>query len=464
MDNNLMNFDNIQMPWSVDAEQAVLGSVLVDPSCLPYVTAHLKPEMFYQKQHGVIFTAMIHFDSIGKPIDPIVILNYLVEQNKFDNASGKKYLFDLSQNVPSTENVEQYARIVKEKYYLRALIDTSQETIKGCVEQEMSANDLLDNAEQKIYNIRKGKTNDLPSKLHDLIIGDVYHRLSVLNSEDRDLYKGYTTGFSELDNIITGLNRSDLIIIGARPAMGKTSFALNIARNVSVLAKRKTLMFSLEMTKEQLASRVLATEALVSGTKMRTGLLSSEEFKSIGRAANLLHDAELYFDDTSSITVPEMKAKIRRLGGVECVIIDYLGLIHSSIKAENRVNEVSEITRSLKNMAKDLNIPVICCCQLSRGTEVRGKSHKPQLADLRESGSIEQDADIVMMLYREDYYKGEKEDNDKNYEPDNSDKYETNKVSVLIVKNRHGSVGQVDFNWDGEHTKFLTFDNTHDEM
>lgn len=460
MDSILQNYDNIQMPWSIDAEQAVLGSVLVDPSCLHDVAVHLKPEMFYQKQHSDIFSAMIYFDNIGKPIDPIVVLNYLTEHDIFDNASGKNYLFELSQNVPSTENVEQYAKIVKEKFYLRSLINFSEETIKGCVNQEMTANELLDNAEQKIYNIRKGKTNDGPSKLHDLIINDVFDRLSKLTGEDSDQYKGYTTGFSELDSIITGLNRSDLIIVGARPAMGKTSFALNVARNVAIIAKRKTLMFSLEMTKEQLASRVLATEALVSSSKMRTGLLSSDEFTSIGMAANRLHDAELYFDDTSSITVPEMKAKIRRLGGVECVIIDYLGLIHSSIKAENRVNEVSEITRSLKNMAKDLNIPIICCCQLSRGTEVRGKSHKPQLADLRESGSIEQDADIVMMLYREDYYKGEKEDDNSNPESDNG---EVNKVSVLVVKNRHGSVGQVDFAWDGEHTKFISIDRVHNE-
>lgn len=460
MDSSLLNFDNIQMPWSIDAEQAVLGSILVDPSSLNIVAAHLRPEMFYQKQHNDIFASMIMLDSLGKTIDPIVILDYLVEHGIFDNASGKKYLFELSQNVPSTENVEQYAKIVKEKYYLRSLIDFSSETIKGCVDQEMTANELLDNAEQKIYNIRQGKTKDDPAKLSDVIQEEVFPKLSKLTGEDKELYKGYTTGFSELDNILTGLNRSDLIIVGARPAMGKTSFALNVARNVSMIAKRKTLVFSLEMTNEQLASRVLGTEARVSSMKMRTGQLSADDFVRLGSATKALHDAELYFDDTSSITVPEMKAKIRRLGGVECVIIDYLGLIQGSTKAENRVNEVSEITRSLKNMAKDLNIPIICCCQLSRGTEARGKSHKPQLADLRESGSIEQDADIVMMLYREDYYKGEKEDDEKSSDSSNS---EINTVSVLVVKNRHGSVGQVDFAWDGEHTLFIPIEKVHDE-
>lgn len=451
MAENFTSLDNISMPFSLEAEQAVLGSILVDPSCLSQAAVYINPEAFYLPQHSAIFAAMITLDGMGSKIDPLVVLNLLVQQGVYDNASGRTYLFELAQMVPSTENVEMYAKIVREKFYIRTLITISSETIDSAVAQEETADALLDNAEQKIYNIRQGKTTNAPSKLRDIIVNNVYDTLQKITGEDKELYKGYTTGFTDLDNILTGLNRSDLIIVGARPAMGKTSFALNLARNVAAVAKRKILFFSLEMTKEQLAMRVLGTEARVSSMKMRSGQISKDEWVRLGTATCALNDCELYFDDTSSITVPEMKAKIRRLGGVECVIIDYLGLIKGSTRAENRVNEVSEITRNLKMMAKDLNIPVICCAQLSRGTEARGKSHKPQLADLRESGSIEQDADIVMMLYREDYYKGEKEDD----EPAPPEKQDVNTVQVLVVKNRHGETGVVEFAWDAEHTLFV---------
>jgi len=241
--------------------------------------------------------------------------------------------------------------------------------------------------------------------------------------------------------------------------MGKTSFALNLARNVAAIGKRKVLFFSLEMTKEQLAMRVLGTEARVSSHKMRNGNISQDEWVRLGMATSALNDCELYFDDTSTITVPEMKAKTRRLGGVECVIVDYLGLIKGSTRTENRVQEVSEITRNLKMMAKDLNIPIVRCAQLSRGTEGRGKSHRPQLSDLRESGSIEQDADIVMMLYRPDYYSGEKEDGDDAEAP----RQDVNVAEVIVAKNRHGETGTVEFAFDGEHTLFLQLEKVHDD-
>ncbi|MCR5522317.1 MAG: replicative DNA helicase [Clostridia bacterium] len=461
-ESDYMPLEGVQMPWSLEAEQAVLGSVLVDPSCLSQVTIYINAESFFNPKHKAIFSTMLTLDGMGTKIDPLVVLNHLVEKGEFDSAGGKKYLFDLAQAVPSTENVEMYAKIVREKYYIRTLIALSGDTINKAAAQEYTADELLDETEQRIYNIRQGKTNKAPSKLSDIIVNNVFDTLKKLSGEDRELYKGYSTGFRELDTILTGLNKSDLIIVGARPAMGKTSFALNIARNVSVVGKKKVLMFSLEMTKEQLAMRVLGTESRVSSNKMRSGLISTEEWKQIGIATSVLNSCELYFDDSSAITVPEMKAKIRRLGGVDLVIIDYLGLISStsSSMAENRVNQVSEITRSLKGMAKDLNIPVLCLAQLSRGTEARGRSHKPQLADLRESGSIEQDADIVLMLYREDYYKGEKED-----EPDDSEagNGEVSTVSVIIAKNRHGSTGTVDFAWDSEHTLFVPIEKIHDE-
>ena len=459
-DNSLLSFDNIQMPFSAEAEQAVLGSILVDPSCLSQAAVYISPEAFYLPQHSAIFSAMLTIDASGKIIDPLVILDLLVQQGVYDNGSGRNYLFELAQMVPSTENVEMYAKIVREKFYIRTLIGISTETIESAVAQEETADTLLDNAEQKIYNIRQGKTTNAPSKLKDIIVNNVYDTLKKITGEDRELYKGFTTGYSDLDKVLTGLNRSDLILIGARPAMGKTSFALNLARNVAAVGKRKVLFFSLEMTKEQLAMRVLGTEARVSSKKMRNGVISQDEWIRLGMATSALNDCELYFDDTSNITVPEMKAKTRRLGGVDCVIIDYLGLIKGSTRSENRVQEVSEITRNLKMMAKDLNIPIICCAQLSRGTEGRGKSHRPQLSDLRESGSIEQDADIVMMLYRPDYYSGEKEDDGAD---EASKASEANVAEVIVAKNRHGETGTVQFAFDGEHTLFIQLEKIHDD-
>ncbi|MCR5151405.1 MAG: replicative DNA helicase [Clostridiales bacterium] len=458
-DSNFISLDNINMPYSLDAEQSVLGCILADPSTLSTASLYVTPDSFFIPQHKAVFSAMLSSDAMGNKIDALVILDMLVQQGVYDRDAGRRYLFELAQMVPSTSNVEMYAKIVREHYYKRTLIEVSTGTIENVMSNDSTADELLNDAEQKIYDIRKGKTSDAPSKLGDIIVNDVFDSLRKLTSEDAELYKGYSTGFSDLDNVLTGLNKSDLIIVGARPGMGKTSFALNVARNVSLLSGRKVLFFSLEMSKEQLASRVLGTEARVSSSKMRSGQINTEEWKRLGTAAGALSKCELYFDDSSNITVPEMKAKVRKLGGVDCVMVDYLGLVKGVGKSENRVNEVSEITRSLKMMAKDLKIPVLVACQLSRGTEARGKSHKPQLADLRESGSIEQDADIVLMLYRSDYYSGEKEpDDDEEQKQD-----EINRVSVIVTKNRHGSLGEVEFAWDGEHTLFLQIEKYHNE-
>ena len=445
--------------FSLEAEQAVLGSVLMDPNCMPQVQVYLSAKHFFLPQHKAIFNAMATVEATGNKIDPLVVLEYLVRDKVYDTAAGKNYLFQLAQVVPSTANVESYAKIVREKFYIRSLINASKETIESANSQEMTADELLDTAEQKIYNIRQGKKTNAPSKIGDIIIGEVYTTLQHLTSPERDQYKGYPTGFADLDKVMTGLHKSDLILIGARPAMGKTSFALNLARNVSVIGKRKVLMFSLEMTKEQLAMRVLATEARVNSAKMRTGELDAEDWQRLGMATNALSTAELYFDDTSSITVAEMKARIRRLKGVECVLIDYLGLIKPAGRAENRVQAVSEITRELKMMAKDLSIPVIVCAQLSRGTEGRGGSHRPQLSDLRESGSIEQDADIVLMLYRQKYYDdGEKDDGAENSEDI------ANLAEIIVAKNRHGPTETVQMAWDADHTMFMGLEKIRNDM
>lgn len=459
MDLSLTSSDGLNQPYSLESEQAVLGSILIDPACMMQVQVIINAQHFYLAQHKAIFSAMAAIEAMGGKIDPLIVLDSLITDKVYDTASGKTYLFQLAQIVPSTANVEAYAKIVREKYYIRTLINASKETIDEATQQDQEADLLLDAAEQRIYNIRQGKKTNDPSKLGDIIINDVYTTLQHLTSEEKDQYKGYPTGFSDLDKVITGLHKSDLVLVGARPAMGKTSFALNLARNVAHLGNRKVVMFSLEMTKEQLAMRVLATEARVNSSKMRTGELDSEDWERLGMATGVLSKCELYFDDTSSITVAEIKAKVRRMKNVECVIIDYLGLLRPAGRIENRVQAVSEITRELKMMAKDLHIPVVVCAQLSRGTEGRGKSHRPQLADLRESGSIEQDADIVLMLYRQDYYKNEDDENDQ---PDGEKR--ADEAEIIVAKNRHGSTETIKMVWDADHTLFMGMERLRNDM
>ncbi|MCI5947855.1 MAG: replicative DNA helicase [Oscillospiraceae bacterium] len=446
--------DGLNMPFSIEAEQAVLGSVLIDPEVLSTVLTLVRSEYFYLPQHRAIFDVLVSLDTLGSKIDALIVLERLKENGSFDDAAGKNYLVQLAQAVPSTANIENYCKIVKDKFYLRTLISVSRDTIEDATSGSLEADKILDAAEQRIYDIRKGKTSGGFQRLSDVISNEVYPTLHNITSENAEEYKGIPTGFSKLDEKISGLNRSDLILIGARPAMGKTSFALNIARNVAMRGKR-TVFFSLEMSNEQLASRVLSTEARVESNKLRSGNISQEEWMRIAEATALLSSCELYFDDTSTITVPEMKAKIRRMKNVDCIIVDYLGLMQSAKKSENRVQEVTEITRSLKLLAKDLKIPVVVCCQLSRGPEKNGKaSNRPSLSDLRDSGSIEQDADIVLMLYREGYYKNDKKD---------AEDVDMTKADVDIAKNRHGPTDRVKLHWDAQYTLFSTLVEYGDE-
>lgn len=452
-----MNTSNsITLPYSLEAEQAVLGAVLTDPECMEDVTNRVKQEYFYLPQHRVIFGSMLSMYTGSKAkIDPVVIADVLAKEGQYDVAGGREYLLTLKDSVPSTANVETYAKIVEEQYFLRTLIITSQEIIEQATGGGADANMLLDSAEQKIYDIRQGRDVTGPRKVSDVIINGVYDRLYKLTGEEKDQFKAIPSGFGMLDKYITGLNKSDFILVGARPAMGKTSFALNLAQNVTMLAKKKCIFFSLEMTKEQLAERLLAAHAGVPSNKLRTGELTDDEWIRLGNATGDYEDVELYLDDTSSITVPEIKSRVRRLKNVDIIIIDYLGLIQSATHKENRVQEVSEITRNLKMLAKDLNIPVICCAQLSRGTEGRGKSHKPQLSDLRESGSIEQDAGIVMFLYREDYYRNEVDE-------DKQDEVDANLTELIVAKNRHGATGTIEMTFDKEFTRFRSIDKKYE--
>ena len=444
----------VALPYNLEAEQSVLGSILLNSGCMEEVLMHLKAESFYLPQHRAIFGAMLSmYTSSQANIDPVLIADVLAKEGHYDVAGGREYLVQLANSVPSTANVASYAKIVKEQFYLRTLIQTAREIMDDAASGEGDASSILDAAEQKIYDIRQGKDTGGPTKVSEVIVNGVYDRLGKLTGEDKEKYKGISTGFGLLDTYITGLNKSDFILIGARPAMGKTSFALNLASNVSMMARKKCVFFSLEMTKEQLAERLLASQAGVPSHKLRTGELDNDEWVRLGNAAGQFNDVELYLDDTSSITVPEIKSRVRRMKDVDVIMIDYLGLIKSATRKENRVQEVSEITRQLKMLAKDLMIPVICCAQLARSTEGRGKSHKPQLSDLRESGSIEQDADIVMFLYREDYYRSEVDE-------DKQDDIDENHTELIVAKNRHGATGTIEMTFDKEFTRFRAVDKT----
>lgn len=447
----IYDLDGARLPYSVEAEQAVLGSIIIDPKCLNDIAVQMKSEYFYIPQHREIYSVMSSMYELSQTIDFVSLLEKLKNDGIYDEAGGKSYLTQLVQNVPSVANVLTYVAIIKERYYARALMSAAQNIIKDINDNELDSGKLLDNAEQRIFEIRQGREVSGLTHIKSVIENETYDRLVKLSDpETRNEYLGIPCGIGELDRMITGLNKSDLIILGARPGMGKTSFALNIARNVAVNTNRTVCFFSLEMTRDQLAQRMLSSEAGIPSEKLRTGNLEPDDFTRLTQAGELLSKTSIYFDETSNITVPEMKAKLRRMKKVDLVIIDYLGLMKSAKPTENRVQEVSEITRNLKIMAKDLKVPVIACAQLSRGTETKGKSHRPALSDLRESGSIEQDADIVLFLYREAYYDNEKADDE--------DRSDQTMSQCIVAKNRHGEIGTVDLHWDGQFTRFTALD------
>ena len=437
-------YSALNLPFSPEAEQSVLGAILLDSSCMDRIAEILpRPEYFYQTNNSLIFSVMLEMFTVGQPVDFVTVLEKLKETKGFDEANGKTYLLQLAQLVPSISNVESYAYIVRDKYDIRTLITTARDIVEEASAGAADASTLLDSAEQRIFDIRRGKNMQGLQRIDEIIV-QTFDRLDLLNSPDADLYKGVPTGIKELDDTITGLNRSDFILLGARPGMGKTSFALNIARHAAVKANKKVAFFSLEMSKEQLTSRLLSTEAMVGGTKLRTGKLAEDEWIRIIEAGDILSKTQIYMDDNPSITVPEMKAKLRRLKDVDLVIVDYLQLMSSSNRIDNRVQEISQITRNMKIMAKELNVPVLTLSQLARDSEKR-TNHRPVLSDLRDSGSIEQDADIVMFLYREDYYQ------DSETPGENGDK---NSGECIIAKNRHGETKPVPLHWQGEFIRF----------
>lgn len=444
--------DGGNLPYSLEAEQSVLGAILLEPGCIVNIADTLRPEHFYLPQHTALYTVLYNMFTLNQKIDLITVLDELKKAGAYDEAGGRTYLLNLAEMVPSVANVEHYARIVREKHDVRSLIVAARQIISDATDETADAEKLIDAAEQRIYEIRQGKNFSGLKHISEVILNETFDRVNKLNNpETRQQFLGASSGIAELDRITTGLNRSDLIIVGARPGMGKTSFVLNIARNAAVNQNKTVCIFSLEMSRDQLAQRLLSSEAQVSSNKLRTGQLEVDDWSRLVTAADLLSKCKIYLDETPGITVPEMKAKLRRMKNVDLVIVDYLQLMDSAKRVENRVQAVSEITRSLKMMAKDLMVPVMVCAQLSRGTEARGKSHRPQLADLRESGSIEQDADIVLFLYRETYY----QDSEEIEERDDT------AAECIVAKNRHGETDTIKLYWQGEFTRFTSRDVVH---
>jgi replicative DNA helicase len=436
-------------PFSLEAEQSVLGAILLEPSCLAVVMEILPgADYFYAVNNRLIYDAMMEMFTLGKPVDFVTILEKLKSSDRFDEGSGKVYLMQLANLVPSISNVDVYANIVRDKYDIRTLMQTARGILDDATTSGEDSAILLDSAEQRIFDIRQGKNMKGLQPIREIIL-ETFDRLDRLNSPDSKDFKALPTGISQLDSVITGLNRTDLVVLAARPGIGKTSFALNIASHVGKKAKKRVAFFSLEMGKEQLASRVLSMEAYVEGTRLRTGNLSDEEWNRLIEAGDILSKTELYFDDTPGITVPEMKAKVRRLKDVDLIIIDYLQLMNSARKIDNRVQEVSEITRSLKIMAKELNLPVVALSQLARTSE-RRQTKEPMLSDLRDSGSIEQDADIVIFLSRDTISSPDAQVPDE--------EKDANSCDCIVAKNRHGDTRKIELHWQGEFMRFTAME------
>lgn len=432
-----------ELPYSLEAEQAVIGGILLDPSVLAKVIEILRPECFYRPQHQQLFSIMMRMFTTAQTEDIITLIDESVTMGIFEtSAMAKTYLSGLMESVPSTANIESYCNIIKEKYQIRTLIDVANDIIETANEGSVDSQTMLDSAEQKIYDIRQGNEVQGLSRIDSVII-DAYSHLQEISGPDAALHLGAKTGFSQLDAITSGLNNSDLIILAARPAMGKSALALNIAVNCCKQTMKDVVIFSLEMGKEQLVTRMLASESLVNNTNLRSGKIDSEDWIKLAGGTETLAKLPIYLDDGAGINVPQMKAKLRRMRNLGLVVIDYLQLMSSPNKHTSRVTEVSEITRQLKLMAKELNVPVIALSQLSRSSEKR-EDKRPMLSDLRESGSIEQDADIILFLYRDAYY-----------EKDTSDQ---TVAECIVAKNRHGSTGTVNLAFIGEYTLFRGLD------
>ncbi len=440
---DIQTFDR-KMPFSMEAEQAVIGSVLIDPASLDSITGIINYEDFYVEEHRDIFSAMQSMYMKSNNIDAVTLIEELVRQGVYDDAGGKEYIALIIDSVPVAANVRDYAAIVRDKSILRALINACEDIIEDAYSGEGDVQRLVEKAESEIYAIAEQHENKSFVHVRDAIVS-VYRNLQELITNKEETL-GMKTGFADLDRLLVGMGKSDLVLVGARPGMGKTAFALNVASSAAKRTGKTVCIFSLEMSAEQLTTRLLSAEALVDSYKLRSGELEGE-WDKLAHASSALSECQILIDDTSGQTVAGMMSKLRRVKNLGLVVVDYLGLMQSEHHIDNRVQEVSEISRNLKLMAKEFRVPVICCAQLSRGPESR-TDKRPMLSDLRDSGAIEQDADIVMFLYRDEYYK------------DTENAQST--AEVIIAKNRHGSTGKVQVGWAGKYTRFMSLENGQD--
>jgi len=437
-----------RQPYSKEAEMSLLGAVLLEPSVLDEVISLISADDFFEKENKEIFETLLLMQDAGLDIDYVTLFEQLRLAGYYDEEITKKYVFSLMEAVPTTKNASVYAAIIRDKSMMRKLIGVADEVKEHAELSDDEAKHLLDFAQQRLYELQSdGKTRGFIS-IRD-VMKESLSRLRAMQ-KDPDAFAGTKVGFYDLDMKLAGVNASDLILVAARPGMGKTSFALNIAYNVAVKTKKEVVIFSLEMSSGQLVERMISSEARVEATVMKRGELGRDDWINVTEAASALSESKIYINDSSAITVLEMKSMCRRFKNLGLIVIDYLQLMQSGAKrSDNRVQEVSEISRSLKIMAKELNVPIICLSQLSRGPESR-TDKRPMLSDLRESGAIEQDADVVLMLYREDYYNKETE--------------KKNICEVDVIKNRHGETGKVELAWDGRYTRFSSIEKNRNEQ
>lgn len=427
-------------PHNIEAEQSVIGCMLLDKEIISTVTEILKSDDFYREDHREIFESIMDLFDKGEPVDIITVSEQLKVRGSLENVGGLEYLTNITTSVPTTSNARHYAKIVEEKSILRKLIKASSDIVNMGYEASDEVTYVLDRAEKNIFDILQKRNMQGFSHIKDIIV-DTFNRLEELYNNNGQI-TGIPTGFVDLDYKTSGLHNSDLILVAARPAMGKTAFALNIAQYAAVHRHVPVAIFNLEMSKEQLVNRMLSIESMVDAQKMKTGKLEDDDWQKIARTLGPMSEAPIYIDDTPGTSIMEIRAKCRRLKlekNLGLVVIDYLQLMQGRGKTESRQQEISEISRSLKILAKEINVPIITLSQLSRAPEARA-DHRPMLSDLRESGAIEQDADIVMFLYRDDYY--------------NPDTDKKNIAEVILAKHRSGSTGTVELVWMGQYTKF----------
>ena len=437
-----------QPPQSLEAEQAVLGSILIDSRCVAEIVGVVSPDDFYLKQNRQIFETIYTMFNSSQTIDPVTVLNKMKELGYYQDNS-RDYIMQLMEITPTAANAARYANIVREKAMLRGLAQAATDISETVHSEVGTAAEMLESAEKKIYALRKGERNDSLEHI-GTVLHKVFDRLTELSQSD-SLIPGLSTGLRDLDTKINGLNKSDLLLVAARPAMGKSAFALNIAVNVAKKYNKTVAIFNLEMSREQLAMRLLASESFIDMQKLATGKLNEDEWGKLCMASSALSQTDIRIDDNPSVTVADINAKCRRLDNLGLVVIDYLQLMQGSgygKSSENRVTVVGEISRSLKIMAKELNIPVVCLSQLSRAVESR-TDKRPILSDLRESGAIEQDADSVMFLYRDEYYNENTEDKGL--------------AECIVAKNRHGETGTVKLQWFGPYQTFSDREWKHAE-